>query len=78
MDTKRRGFMGGVSARGVLAIAAPGSAQQRPAAPAIAPARPDPAEFEAALRARFATGDVLNWTGGNVRLRRPIVLEVLS
>jgi hypothetical protein len=33
-------------------------------------------DFEAALRAKFAQGDVLNWTGGNVTLRRPITIDV--
>ena len=53
------------------------------AAPAIlagtkAGARPtgDAEAFERDLRAAFAEGDVLNWTGGNVRLTRPIVIDV--
>jgi hypothetical protein len=53
------------------------------AAPALVAGRPagaratgDSEAFERALRAAFADGDVLNWTGGNVRLTRPIVIEV--
>jgi hypothetical protein len=44
--------------------------------PAQMAASGNPADFEAALRAKFSTGDVLNWTGGNVRLKRPIVIDV--
>jgi hypothetical protein len=47
-------------------------------APALIPGSADPADFEAALRSKFATGDVLNWTGGNVRLKRPIVIDVTT
>jgi hypothetical protein len=36
----------------------------------------DQRDFEGVLRAAFARGEVLNWTGGNVRLERPIVIEV--
>ena len=32
----------------------------------------DAEAFERDLKAAFAAGDVLNWTGGNVRLTRPI------
>ena len=53
------------------------------AAPAVvagrtALARPtgDAEAFERELRAAFAEGDVLNWTGGNVRLKRPIAIDV--
>src|SRR6266404_9329989 len=46
--------------------------------PAQMAASGNPADFEAALRAKFAKGDVLNWTGGNVRLKRPIVIDVTS
>ena len=33
-------------------------------------------DFEGALRTAFARGEVLNWTGGNVRLKRPIAIDV--
>jgi hypothetical protein len=71
MDATRRCFVGGASAIAVL----PGSSAAAPSPP---PASADPADFEAALRSRFSTGDVLNWNGGNVRLKRPIVIDVTS
>jgi hypothetical protein len=67
----RRSFVGGASAFAVLS----GSFEAASAPPA---ASADSAGFEAALRAKFSTGDVLNWTGGNVRLKRPIVIDVTS
>ena len=78
MDTTRRGLVGGASALALVSASSVGLAQQPRPAPASAPSPGDAASFEAALRAKFAAGDVLNWTGGNVRLRRPIVIDVTS
>ena len=36
----------------------------------------DQRDFEGALRAALARGEVLNWTGGNVRLKRPIAIDI--
>jgi hypothetical protein len=36
----------------------------------------DQRDFEDVLRAAFARDEVPNWTGGNVRLKRRIVIEV--
>src|SRR3954467_12588089 len=54
--------------------ASPGTASRNAASTVLAAA--DGQDFEAALRAKFARGDVLNWTGGNVTLRRPITIDV--
>src|SRR5688500_17506078 len=70
MRTTRRRFLAAASATAT-----------GPAAPALALAQSKETEaagFEDALRAKFAAGDVLDWRGGNVRLRRPIVIEVTS
>jgi hypothetical protein len=72
MGTTRRRFAGGASALALISSSTAAFAQGK------APARADPAEFEAALRAKFAAGDVLNWTGGNVRLKRPIAIDVTT
>src|SRR3954464_5100131 len=55
-------------------LASPGTASRNAASTVLAAA--DGQDFEAALRAKFARGDVLNWTGGNVTLRRPITIDV--
>lgn len=76
MDDARRHFMAGAAA---LAALVPGTAlaqDKRPSQAAQIPTPGDPTDFEAALRAKFARGDVLNWTGGNVRLKRPIAIDV--
>jgi len=67
MPTTRRRFLGAASA--AAAIAAPGIARSK---------ETETAGFEQALRAKFAEGDVLDWRGGNVRLRKPLVIEVTS
>jgi hypothetical protein len=72
MSSTRRWFVGGAS------LVAAALSRSAAAAPNPAQASADPADFEAALRAKFAKGDVLNWTGGNVRLKRPIVIDVTS
>ena len=59
---------------GLAALAAPTLLLASP--PALAQSKEtEAAGFEEALRAKFAAGDVLDWRGGNVRLRRPIVIE---
>lgn len=76
MDDARRHFVAGAAA---LAALTPGVAlaqDKRPSQAAQIPTPADPTDFEAALRAKFARGDVLNWTGGNVRLKRPIAIDV--
>jgi len=70
MSTTRRGLLAGVSA--VAVTGASNAFAQESKGKAAA----DSQEFEAALRAKFASGDVLDWRGGNVRLKRPIVLDV--
>ncbi len=72
MEATRRGFVAGASAWALLEGSSGAFAQStnEPAAEA--------SDFEAALRAKFTTGDVLNWTGGNVRLKRPIVIDVTT
>ncbi len=71
MDATRRGFVAGASALGLLGGSARAIAQSKESPV-------EPSDFEAALRAKFASGDVLNWTGGNVRLKRPIVIDVTT
>jgi hypothetical protein len=78
VDTNRRGFVAGASAIALLSGLSNAFAQNKPPGAAQAVASADPADFEAALRSRFAAGDVLNWTGGNVRLKRPIAIDVTS
>jgi hypothetical protein len=80
MGTTRRGLMAGASAFGLLSIPSAAVSQNQKQSPVAAPAlsRGESGDFEAALRAKFATGDVLDWRGGNVRLRRPIVIDVTS
>jgi hypothetical protein len=69
MHTTRRGLLGAGLVTGTMGVLPR-------AAAAAPPPIGDPTAFEAALRAKFAAGDVLNWTGGNVRLTRPIVIDV--
>ena len=68
MPTTQRKFLAAAPAT-AAAAAAPALAQSK---------ETEAAGFEDALRAKFAAGDVLDWRGGNVRLRRPIVIEVTS
>jgi hypothetical protein len=78
MDMKRRNLVSGASALTLAAgpLAAYGQ-DKRPAHSTMQVASSaDPADFEAALRAKFAAGSVLNWTGGDVRLKRPIAIDV--
>jgi hypothetical protein len=74
---KRRSLVGGASALALASgsSAAFGQTQYLASAPALV-AAPDSSGFEAALRAKFSTGGVLNWTGGDVRLKRPIHIDV--
>jgi len=77
-DIKRRSLVGGAA---VLALAsgsssAWGQAKHTVSAPALLAPAPEAAEFEAALRSKFASGGVLNWRGGDVRLKRPIHIDV--
>ena len=72
MDITRRHFAGGASALALVSGSAAAFGQKQMATSG------DPADFEAALRSKFSTGDVLNWTGGNVRLKRPIVIDVTT
>src|SRR5712664_4382721 len=74
MDTKRRHVVGGAAALALVSASSAAFAQKKNPVPGNASA--DPTDFEAALRSKFSTGDVLNWTGGNVRLKRPIVIDV--
>jgi len=76
MDDARRHFVAGAAALAALAPATALAQEKRPSQAAQIPTPADPADFEAALRMRFARGDVLNWTGGNVRLKRPIAIDV--
>lgn len=78
MSTRRKLLAGATAALSLQLATSRVTAQQWSRAPAIVPPHPDPADFEAALRAKFATGDMLNWTGGNVRLRRPIAIDVTT
>lgn len=75
MDTTRRGIVAGASAF-ALASGATAASGQKNSSERSTPTSGDSAQFEAALRSKFAAGDVLNWTGGNVRLKRPIVIDV--
>jgi len=80
VDTTRRKLVAGASALALLSGSSAAFGQKKnpsPTSDAI-PAPGDPADFEAALRSKFSTGDVLNWTGGNVRLKRPILIDVTS
>jgi adhesin HecA-like repeat protein len=78
MNLNRRGVVGGASALALASTSSPALSQNKHAAsaPVLVAAAADSTGFEAALRAKFATGDVLNWTGGTVRLRRPIHIDV--
>lgn len=78
MKFKRRGLVGGASALAVAAVSssALGRSKHMVSAPGLVGAAADASDFEAALRAKFVAGDVLNWTGGNVRLKRPIHIDV--
>jgi len=77
MGATRRGFLGGASALGLLSASSTASGQQQ-APPPFTPIHADAGDFESAFRAKFMAGDVLNWTGGNVRLKRPIVFDVTT
>ena len=66
VNRTRRGVVAAASAATVL-CSAPGASGQ---------GRADQRDFEGVLRAAFAPAEVPNWTGGNVRLKRPIVIEV--
>jgi hypothetical protein len=78
MKLRRRGLVGGATALAVVSdmSVARGQGKQTLPMPALVASAADPSGFEAALRAKFQTGDVLNWTGGNVRLQRPIHIDV--
>jgi len=77
VGVKRRYFVGGASALAVSGSSAAFAQNKDPVrGPTLISAAADPADFEAALRSKFSTGDVLNWTGGNVRLKRPIQIDV--
>lgn len=78
MTMKRRVLAGGASALAVASISKAPVAQTKQAvvAPTLVASAADPTGFEAALRAKFAAGAVLNWTGGDIRLKRPIYIDV--
>ena len=79
MGVTRRYFVGGASALAVSGSSAAFAENKDPGrGPTLISAAADPTDFEAALRSKFSTGDVLNWTGGNVRLKRPIVIDVTA
>jgi hypothetical protein len=69
MGVKRRYFVGGASALAVSPGSSAAFAENRDPVrgPTLISAAADPADFEAALRPKFSTGDVLNWRGGNAR-----------
>lgn len=80
MSLKRRSLMGGasvlaLSSSSVLAQSKQASNQALPV-PILVAAAADSTGFEGALRAKLANGEVLNWTGGTVRLKRPIAIDV--
>jgi hypothetical protein len=81
MNLTRRGLAAGGAAAAIGGSIVAFGQQQRPdlASPNGAStvlASADGRDFEAALRAKFARGDVLNWTGDNVTLRQPITIDV--
>ncbi|TAJ89471.1 hypothetical protein [Reyranella sp.] len=76
MNMKRRHLVGGASAFTLASGSSAAFGQSKPAACSLVASVADATGFEAALRAKLATGDVLNWTGGNVRLKRPITIDV--
>ena len=78
MGVKRRYFVGGASALAVSSGSSAAFAENKDPVrgPTLISAAADPADFEAALRSKFSTGDVLNWRGGNVRLKHPIQIDV--
>jgi hypothetical protein len=76
MGTKRRHVVGGTAALALVSASSAAFAQKKN--PVAVNASIDPPDFETALRSKFSTGDVLNWTGGNVRLKRPIVIDVTA
>jgi hypothetical protein len=78
MSTTRRGFVASASAVGLLGTSSAAIAQKKDPAATNMAAAADSSGFEEALRAKFLSGDVLNWTGGNVRLKRPIVIDVTT
>jgi hypothetical protein len=77
MNMKRRSLVGGASAIALASgsSAAFGQNTYSVSAPALGAPGADSAGFEAALRSKFSTGGVLNWTGGDVRLKRPIHID---
>jgi hypothetical protein len=78
VDATRRRVLQAVPAVALLSGSTGASAQAKGPSQATTPTPGDPEQFEAALRAKFSSGDVLNWTGGNVRLKRPIVIDVTN
>src|SRR5262245_19856733 len=72
MSATRRRLAAGGAALAVCASSTAAPAQGKAAA------RADPAELEAALRSKFAAGDVLNWTARNLRRKRPSVIDVTT
>jgi hypothetical protein len=66
----RRGVVAAASAVTILSSVSGASGQDRAGGVA------DQRDFEGALRAALARGEVLNWTGGNVRLKRPIAIDI--
>jgi len=76
MGTKRRHVVGGTAALALVSASSAAFAQKKN--PVAVNASIDPPDFETALRSKFSSGDVLNWTGGNVRLKRPIVIDVTA
>jgi len=78
MNINRRSLVGGASALALASgsSAAFGQTKQTLPAPTLVASAADSSGFEAALRSKFRTGGVLNWTGGDVRLMRPIHIDV--
>jgi hypothetical protein len=73
---KRRNLLGGASGLAVVSAASAALAENSVRGPTLISTAAVPADFETALRSSFSTGNVLNWTGGNVRLKRPIQIDV--
>jgi hypothetical protein len=78
MNLNRRSVVGGASAFALASgsSAALGQTKQTLPVPTLVASAADSSGFEAALRSKFMTGGVLNWTGGDVRLKRPIHIDV--
>src|SRR5260370_29784192 len=76
MGVKRRYLVSGALALAVSDSSAAFAENKDPVrGPTLISAAADPADFEAALRSKFSTGDVLNWRGGNVRPKHPIQID---